>query len=123
MTLTPHLPHRICQVSHHKRFDSKRPNPHSFALFFRDPFAVPGFFFFLIGALAIGDVIVMFDSTSSVKPLATFGGTFLTGPPCLPWRDFLGKYCNFYIIYKSWQYSLIPIVSGQVWARGATCLE
>jgi len=32
-------------------------------------------------------------------------------------RDFLGKYCNFYIIYKSWQYSLIPIVSGQVWAR------
>jgi hypothetical protein len=23
-----------------------------------------------------------------------------------PWRDFLGKYCNFYIIYKSWQHSL-----------------
>jgi len=39
----------------------------------------------------------------------------------LPWRDFLGKYCNFYIIYKSWQYSLS--IACQVWARGATWLE
>jgi len=37
-------------------------------------------------------------------------------PPCLPWRDFPGKYCNFYIIYKSWQYSLS--IACQVWARG-----
>jgi len=37
-----------------------------------------------------------------------------------PWRDFLGKYCNFYIIYKSWQYSLR--IACQVWARGASCL-
>jgi len=40
------------------------------------------------------------------------------GLPCLPWRDFLGRYCNFYIIYKSWQYSLS--IACQVWARGAT---
>jgi len=38
--------------------------------------------------------------------------------PCLPWRDFLGKYRNVYIIYKSWQYSLS--IACQVWARGAT---
>jgi len=40
--------------------------------------------------------------------------------PCPPWRDMPVKYCNCYVIYKPWQYNLIPIVSGQIWARGAT---
>jgi len=49
--------------------------------------------------------------------------------PCPPWRDFLGKYRNVYIIYKSWQYSLIiacqacPPSGRRVWARGATSQE
>ena len=30
-----------------------------------------------------------------------------------PWRDFLGKYCNFYIIYKSWQYRISPDYIGR----------
>jgi len=40
---------------------------------------------------------------------------------CLPWRDFLGKYRNVYIIYKSWQYS--RSITCQVWAKGATSQE
>jgi len=50
------------------------------------------------------------------------------GLPCLPWRDFLGKYRHAYIIYKSWQYSLsiacqaCPPSGRRVWARGATRL-
>jgi len=52
----------------------------------------------------------------------------VSSPPCPPWpparslrlgeRDMPVKYCNCYVIYKSWQYNLS--IACQVWARGAT---